>query len=211
MANREVSSNLTLSFQANITNTLDNGSVSAAQILATLFQGTIQNGVGEGQANRAWASEDRALAAGANETLDLYQMSNIDIGAGAGNDGLGQACLFEEAILIAIKHESGSGYLQVEPGTTNPITALGSHTVANGGALSEGGVRVFFEPGDVGFNLAAGTKNVKFSAVGGDLTYSVYVLGRHDDDESSSTSSLSSTSSSSLSSSTSSASSSSST
>lgn len=212
MSNRAANSNVTLSFQANISNTLDSGAQTSASIIAQLFTGQILDGIGSGQANRAWASVNRVLADGANETIDLYQMSNVDIGAGTGKDGLGQDCLFEEAIVIAIKNESSSvGYLQIEPGTANPLTALGTQTVANGGALGANGVRAWIEPGDVGINLSAGAKNVKFSASGGAVTYSIYVLGRHDDDESSSTSSASSSSSSSPSSSSSSLSSSSST
>ncbi len=211
MSNRQAQSEIKLTFQATIQNTLDSGAVTSAQINANLVVGQILNGIGIGQANRAWASVNRALGSGGNETLDLYTMSGIDIGAGPGLDGLGQACLFEEAYAIVVKQESGAGQLEIVPGTANPLNAIGSQTVANGGALNATGVRAWIEPGDAGIDLSASKKNVKFTATGGPVVYSVYVLGRHDDDESSSTSSLSSSSTSSVSSSTSSLSSSSST
>lgn len=210
MSNRSATATINLKFQAQIVNTLTNSSRTAANILADLLSGEIPDGINSGQSNRAWCSEDRALASGANETLDLYQMSNIDIGAGTGKDALGQDCLFEEITVVIIKQVTGDGRLQIEPGTTNPLTALGSHTVATDGALRSGGLFVKIELGDSGINLSAGAKNVKFTASGGALTYSIWILGRHDDDESTSSSSLSSTSSSSLSSTSSSLSSSSS-
>jgi hypothetical protein len=217
MSNRSATSVVTLKFNSTISNALDTTaggggpSVSQATIDATLLSGNIPNGINAGQANRAWASISRALGSGGNETLDLYQMIGLDIGAGSGNDALGQACLFEEIVCIIIKCEDGSaGQLQVEPGTSNPLNALGSLTVANGGALRAKGVRLWFESDEQGIDLSPTKKSVKFTAMNGAVTYSIYIIGRNDDDESSSSSSLSSSSSTSSSSSSKSSSSSSS-
>ena len=206
MSNRSQTGEIKLTFQSTITNTLDSGVPTSANIQRNLITGKIDGGIDADEANRAWCSESRSLGSGGNETLDLYEMTGIDIGAGAGNDGLGQACLFEEIVaLIVICEESSAGSLEIVPGTANPLNAVGSHTVASGGALNAGGIFARIEMGAAGINLGAGTKNVKFTANGGAVVYSVYVLGRHDDDESSSsssssTSSLSSSSSSSTSS-----------
>jgi hypothetical protein len=211
MSNRSISSaEVKLTLNATINNALNNGANVSAGITGAVVQGNIDNGVGDGEANRAWDSGTRELAEGANETLDLYTFSGIDIGAGSGNDGLGQALVMEEIVAIIIHQVSGAGRLQIEPGTSNPLTALGSHTVATDGALRANGTRAWIELGEGGIDLSASKKNVKFTASGGAVAYRILILGRHDDDESTSSSSLSSTSSSSLSSSSSSASSSSS-
>lgn len=211
MANRSANSEVTIKFRASIQNTLDNGQATSAQISAEVIKGQIENGVGANQANRAWDSGNRSLGASANETLDFYAMSGIDIGAGPGKDALGQDCLFEEIIVLIIQQISGTGRLQVEPGTSNPLTALGSLLDSAGASIKTGGSRIYAEKGEDGIDLSATKRNVKFSAVGGSLVYRVLILGRSDDDESSSSSSFSSSTSSSVSSSTSSASSSSST
>jgi hypothetical protein len=138
-------------------------------------------------------------------------MTGLDIGAGSGNDALGQALTVEEAVGIIIQHVSGDGALQIEPGSSNALNCFGSGlTVANGGALKAGGCAMLWNPGADGIDLSSTKKNLKFTAVSGDVVYSVFVLGRHDDDESSSTSSASSSSSTSSSSSSASSSSSSS-
>src|SRR5690349_16609600 len=104
MTVRAANSEIKLSFTSTITNTLDSGAKTSATISAsTLVSGKITNGIETNEANRSWASIDRQLGDGANETLDLYQMTGLDIGAGAGNDALGQACLFENAVAIIIE------------------------------------------------------------------------------------------------------------
>lgn len=217
MSTRSAEAEVKLSFNATITNALGssagagNSNVTANHN-ATIVSGRINDGIGSGQANRAWWSEGRTLGSGGNETLDLYNMTGLDIGAGSGNDALGQALTVEEAVGIIIYVDPAStGALQIEPGSSNPLNCFGSGlTVANGGALNAGGVAMLWQPGADGIDLSSTKKNLKFTASGGDVTYSVYVLGRHDDDESSSTSSLSSSSSTSSSSSSASSSSSSS-
>jgi len=205
MANESLSSaQIKLNFSATLQNVISgssSGNPASASIAADLISGQIQNGLLAGQADRLWFSERRPLGSGGQETLDLYQMVGIDIGAGAGNDALGQACIFENIFCLIVKNEADSvGTLEVQPGTANSLNAISAQTVANGGGLEPGAVRVWYSP-VLGIDLSSTKKNVKFDANSGALSYSVYVLGRHDDEESSSSSSSSSSSKSSSSSS----------
>ncbi len=198
MANESLSSaQIKLNFSATLQNIISgsaSGNPASASIQADLINGNILSGLATGQADRLWFSEERALGSGGQETLNLYQMTGIDIGAGTGNDALGQACIFENIFCLIVKNEADSaGMLEVQPGTSNPLNAIAAQTVANGGAIEPGGLRVWYSPG-VGIDLSSTKKNVKFDANGGALHYSVYVLGRHDDEESSSSSSTSSSS-----------------
>lgn len=201
MGTRSLSSgSVKLTCKATIDNTMLDGQVASAAHDVTPINTKFTDGVGADQANRVWEDRDRVLSSGATESIDLYNMVGIDIGAGVGNDALGQALTIEEIVLIVITNKSTSaGSLEVEPGASNALNALGSHTVANEGALKPGASLAKFFPGADGIDLSSTKKNVKFTASGGACTFSIYILGRHDDEESS-TSSLSSLSSSSSSS-----------
>ena len=214
MATRSLTApKISLSMSATVKNTLtDATSTSVAQPVLN-YAPTLASGFSAGQTNRGWQSKSRVLYNGGAETLDLYDMAGVDIGAGAGLDGVGQAIVFEEIVAIAIVNDNAvtaPGLLQIEPSSSNGFTALGSHTVALGGAIAGQGCVFKAQPHENGFNITdASNHNLKMTAIEGPVTYSIYILARHDDDESSSSSSSSSSlSSSSLSSSSSSSSSS---
>lgn len=213
---------MSISFKVNGTlkNVLDDGtgpSINHPSFSFTKSGTALSNGIGNNQANRAWQSRSRTIAGAGSETLDLYDLAGVDIGAGAGLDGLGQAIVFEEIVQIIFVNENDAGddgALEIEPAAVNGWTPIGIHTVAVGGALYGQGLLVKQQLDGRGFDVEDGVSHeIKLSANGGDVTYSIYILGRHDDEESSSSSSSlssSSTSSSSFSSSSSSSTSSSS-
>jgi hypothetical protein len=120
----------------------------------------IPDGVGAGHASRAWSSARRFLASGASETLDFYQFTGIDIGAGVGNDAIGLPLLLENIMSLIVTLDEGPGRLEITPGAANPANFVGSLTVANGGALNEGGTRVYHEPGMDVLDLSATKRNV---------------------------------------------------
>ena len=198
---------------ATVQNTLDDGRATTVAHPLLNYAPSLSNGIGPNQANRGWQSTNRPLANGANETLDLYDFAGVDLGAGAGLDGVGQAVVHEEIVAIAIVNENAigaAGQLEIRPGPGNGWSPIGIHTVANGGALRGQGFLMKVQPADDGFDVTdAANHLIRFTSNGGALTYSIYLLARHDDDESSSStsSSLSSSSWSSTSSSSSSTSS----
>ncbi len=192
---------IALKMTSTVQNTLTDGTVSSVAHPTWSYSQSLSDGVEDKQANRAWQSEDRALGSGASEVLDLYDMGGVDIGGGAGLDGLGQAVSpFEEIVAIAIVCESlstAAGRLEIIPDSTNGWAPIGSHTVANGGALAGGGVLFKCQVTENAFAITdASSHRINIKANGGALSYSIYILARHDAETSSSSSSLSSSSSS---------------
>lgn len=205
MGTRSASSEIKLSFQSTIRNTLDNSDTATATISGTILSGKLENGVSASQANRAWRTTGEAIASGATLDVDLYDFASFDIGAGNGLDALGQALTLEEIVGIIIKQSSGAGRLEIMPASpAGAVAWMPSLTVANGGALKNGGVFMLFQSDTDAFDIQDAVSHlIRLGANGGDVEFDMYILGRHDDDESSSSSSTSSqsTSSSSLSSS----------
>ena len=202
-------STIAVSFKVNgsMMNVLENAagpSINHPSFSFTRSGSALSNGCGNEQANRAWQSKDRAIVNGATETLDLYDLAGVDIGAGAGLDALGQAIIFEEIVQIIIVNENAigaAGILEIEPTAGVGWTPIGTHTVATGGALYGQGLLIKQQLDERGFDIDDGVNHqIDLSAVGGDVTYSIYILGRTDDEVSSSSSSSSVTSSSSSSS-----------
>lgn len=203
MGTRSASSELKLTFQSTIKNLLDNNDSATATISGTLLSGKINDGVSASQANRALRATGEAIVSGNTTDIDLYDFAGFDLGAGAGLDALGQTLALEEIVTLIIKQSGGAGRLEIMP--TSPATALAwvpSLTVANGGALKNGGVFMMHQPDTDAFDVQDGVSHVlRLGANGGDVEFDLYILARHDDDESSSSSSSSSNSSSSTSSS----------
>lgn len=187
---------ITLKMSATLQNTLDDDSVTGVAQPSLNYTKTLTDGIGADQANRAWQSSSRIIASGAQETIDLYDMGGLDVGAGAGNDGVGQACDFEEIVAVVVVNDNAVGavgQLEVLPASSNGWSPIGTYTVATGGALRGQGVLVMLQPAEQGFDVTdLSSHRVTFRAVGGDVSYSVYLLARHEDDVSSSSSSSSS-------------------
>lgn len=207
MAARRVTGKVQLQLTADLVNALDNtGKVATTQVgnVAFASQTFSTTGVASNQMNRAWEDTDIAIASAANKDINLNDFTAEDIGVGAGNDGVGLPMDLQEIVLIAIKNTTaadpgaaGGPFLEVIPTPASGWTPIGSHTVANGGAIPPGGVLLKFSPGEAGFDVIPGvSESIRLTANGGNVTASVLIFGRNDDDESSSTSSASSTSSS---------------
>lgn len=188
---------LNLKLTATVLTTLDDlSSVTANQPVLT-YAPSLANGIEQNQADRGWHSEDRALANGAQEILDLHRP--YDIGVGVGKDATGQDLIFEEVVAIVVVNENAvgaAGLLEVFPSPSEGWAPIGSHTSATGGALAGQGMLTKVQLASGAFDVAEQKHRITFRAIGGAVTYSVYVLGRHDDEESSSSgsSSLSSSS-----------------
>ena len=205
---RTVTGKVTLQVTATLTNELNNtGKVATSQIgSASFIADTFRtSGVSANQMNRGWEETEIAIASGADVEINLATFAGYDIGAGVGDDAVGLVMDLEEVVLIAIKNTTtanagalGGPFLEVEPSLASGWTPIGSHTVANGGAIPPGGLVLKYSPGEAGFDIQVGTsERIVLTANGGDVTASILIFGRNDDDESSSTSSASSGSSSS--------------
>jgi hypothetical protein len=192
-----VSPKVNATVEALVNNLLDSGAAIQASAKLELAD-NLTSGVGVKMANRIWPWQSRTLASGASQVIDLYDYAGLDFGAGAGCDQLGQALTVEAVVAIIIRNDNAAGVagsLEVEPDVTNGWTPIGTHTVATLGALRAGGVLLKYQPDSTGFDVIdASSHRIKLTANGGDITYSVMVMGRHDDETSSSSSSPSSSS-----------------
>jgi len=204
MTRRITNASFVLRMTGTMQNLLDDGTGPTVTHPSLQYQkdmSVMSSGVDNNQFNRVWQSEDRTILSGVTETLDMYDLAAVNIGAGAGLDGLGQAVDFEEIVGIAIINENAAGAdgaLEITPNAGNGWTALGSHTVATGGALYGQSVFCKFQPDRRGFDVTdAANHLLDLTANGGDVVYSIYLMARNDDEESSSSSSSSSASSSS--------------
>jgi hypothetical protein len=204
MGTRSASGDVKLQISVTIQNTMTDGQVASAQGGGTIISGRLTTGVSEEEISREWEDKDRTILSGATEDVDFYDFGSIDIGAGAGADMLGQAMTVLEIVTLVIVQTGGTGRLQINPtDPTNKLAWMPTLTVANGGALrppttddQKSCFMLHMPAGDALPVTDASSHMVRFGASGGDVTYSIYILGRHDTDESSS-SSLSSSSSSS--------------
>lgn len=195
MSIRSAEGRVSLSLSATARNVLLDG--QAATVPFAIQRNTsLTNGLGDNQITRVWSDENRELASAANETIDLYDFTGQDIGAGAGRDGLGQELIMEQIVLIYIEVVSGSGKLAINsPAPSNPVAWV--PTFSGDSALGAGSEVMFFHPLANAFPVEDGTAHqITFAASGGDVVYSLYIMGRHDTNESSSSSSASSSSSS---------------
>lgn len=190
MGTRSASSEVKLSFQSTIKNTLDNNDAATATIAGTILSGKIEDGISASQANRAWRTTSETILSGATLDIDVYDFAGFDIGAGAGNDAIGQALVLEEVVTLILKHRSGAGQLEIAPTAhAQKLAWVPSLTVANGGALKAGGVFMMHQPDTDAFDVQDGVSHIlRLKANGGDVLFDLYILGRNDDDESSSSS-----------------------
>jgi hypothetical protein len=191
--------NLAFRMTGSVTNLLSDGTRSSISHPNLNDSITLVDGIESGQVNRAWEVK-ATLLSGASITYDLYDMTGIDIGAGAGNDALGAELIIENIVAIAILNDNDTdevGDLEIIPGASDGWALIGTHTQATGGALKGQGMLCIANPKEGGFDVNSGSCNITLTAVGGDIDYQISILGRNDDEGSSSSSSSASSQSSS--------------
>lgn len=145
------------------------------------FTDTLATGTGADQADRLWSSAGRVLTSGSGETIDLYDLAAINIGAGAGLDALGQSFALAEIACLAIKNLASSvGNLLIGgEGTAATWNSLfdGSDTAKL--TLRPGGVFVAYAPVDPAYAVADVANHLlRIAASGGDVTYDILFIGR---------------------------------
>lgn len=197
MGTRSLSSpKINIKVSSTVQNLLNDSVPATCAHVGLSYSKTLTSGIGANQANRAWQLLNRSLANGAQEIIDLYNLTGWDIGAGIALDGVGQTLIFEEIVAIAIKNENAvtaDGQLEIKPSEAQGWAPIGTHTAATGGALRGQGVLVKIQLAEAGYDVANGSRHrITLKAQGGAVNYSIYVMGRHDDEESSSSSSSSS-------------------
>ena len=209
---RSATTDITLNFTSTITNVLGDGSIASVPLHHKVIAQTLANGVSANQANRVYHLKNQTILSGNTVDLSLHDFTGTDLGAGTGQDALGQAVALEEIVLLIFKQNAGPGRLEIMPSLPgSPILWIPKNylTVSGAGALKAGSVHLMYQPDENAFDVTNGISEwLRLGANGGDVTYEMLIVGRHDDNESSSSSSSSQSSSSSSSQSSSSSSSS---
>lgn len=204
-----ISPKVVVKLTATVQNTMDDGRIATGP-LSLVVDDTLVSGVENNAASRAWQwihrdSDPKVLLSGANLVIDIFDLAGFDMGAGDGNDIVGQPLQFEEVVSIFIKNGNAigaAGQLEIIPDPAQGWTPIGIHTVALGGALRGQGILFKYQPNQNGFDVTDGVNHrIRLTAVGGNVNLEIAILGRHDDEASSSSSSSSSSVSSSSSSS----------
>jgi hypothetical protein len=195
---RSISSGrIAITLSATLTSTMTDSSSVSVSHPAMSYSKSPTTGLDDNQANRTWQSKNRTIAVGAQEVIDLH--NTPDIGAGAGEDGVGLAAIFQEIVAIAIVNENTlgtDGLLEIAPSASEGWDPIGIHTEALGGALYGQGVLLKVQLDERGFAVGEQKHRITMKAIGAAVIYSIYLMGRDDADESSASgSSLSSLSS----------------
>jgi len=126
-------------------------------------------GNGPDQAEAVWHCENQALANGVAATLDLAALARTVLG------DLNHVGFVAVKALLAINHSPGGGSLLVG----------GAETEAWSGPFGAAGDRVHVPPGSpllvanrgAGWAVDAANRNLRLAAVGGDVVYSIAILG----------------------------------
>jgi len=171
--------------EATLQNLLDGDTITASASQgfdARAGAAAVVSGTAEGQADWIWSDTARAISSGANESIDLYDLGTIDIGAGAGKDALGQSVTLAEVVAILIHVDSDSvGELVVggEGSAAAFSSPFNADDDAEVGPFGAGGCCLLFNPVDPAWTVTDSSNHLlKLAATGGDLTYSITVIGR---------------------------------
>lgn len=176
---------LEASFKASISGTYINslsnsgGNVSFTfdkKIALTLTDGTTTN-----KADVMWSSTARALSGSSSEDIDVYDLSTIDIGTGAGENSLGNPITFADIVLLFVENNSTStGNLTIgnKNATSAWQTPFGASDTASVGPIPPGGFFIFGAGADPAFAVTDTDDHILKMTSSATLTYDIYIIGR---------------------------------
>jgi len=186
MSTRTATATIRATFESLIKNVLDASETGSPQIsLGDKPSLQFATGTGANQCDRMWAQKARTVANGAAESLDIYDLGSVDIGAGAGNDGLGKSVVLAEicVLMIANASTSGGNLLIGGNGTGAAWNSIfASQTSGEDDAivvLKPGGVLILAAPPDPAYAVADSTNHIlKLDSSAGTCTFDIVILGR---------------------------------
>jgi hypothetical protein len=182
MAQSLTISSLLFQLNGTYTNTL-NDTLTATHAITKSFADTLATGTSADQSDRFWSSSSRTLADAATETFDLYDLSTLNLGAGAGKDPLGQSVAFVDITCIAVFNNTtaGDGGKVIVGGDG---TAACWNSWANGDddavtIIPAGGLFTLYSPADPAWAVADTSNHLlKVTASGSAVTYDIFIVGR---------------------------------
>ena len=186
MGTRTATATFRAIFDSTIKNVLDASATGSPQVaLGNSPSLVFTSGTEANQADRMWAQKGRTITSGGPENLDVYDFGSVDIGAGAGLDGLGQSLTLAEIAAILIFNRSTSGGNLLVGGIA-AVTAWISMFVSQ--TSSEDDEILVIKPvGLIGFGAptdpayaVADTSNhlLKLDSSAGTCTFDIFILGR---------------------------------
>ena len=182
MGTRSVTATVTGLLSATNTNLLDASSTGTGSITCgETVSATFTSGTGASAVNRALSDRGRAILSAASLTVDLYDLGTLDVGAGAGVDGLGQTFALSGIKALFIYNDSASaGNLVVgNDGTTAAWNSFFSASDTASFTLVPGASVLICDPSAAGMAVADTSNHLlKFAASGGDVTFHWHMLGR---------------------------------
>ena len=158
---------LTLQLVATLTDALDLSTVRDP--LDYTFRDSLSSGTGADQADMLW-HDTRTVNASSNEDLDL---------AGSLVNGLGDTQTFVQlkGIVIAAAAGNTNNVRLTRPASTGVPLFLAA---SDGIDIRPGGLFVWYDPGDGGVAVGAGSSdliNIANSSSGTSVTYSIIIIG----------------------------------
>ena len=144
--------------------TLDLGKIKDSSQYSKTLQYT--DGTAAGQAQKIW-HDQRDLAAGGNEELDLQALARTVFGDSA-------QVVFSAIKSLLIEVTNGTGPLRLGGAATNPWQG----PLSSGGTLDVGSGDIFFQSNQNGWSVSATAKQLKLENLGSDqLTYRIILVG----------------------------------
>lgn len=196
MGTRQAVARISIQLESTIKNILDAGHTPEHKVGGPLIADNLKNGAEVDQSNRA-IRRTWTISSGNSEDIDVFDFGSVDIGAGTGNDALGQSWDAEELVLFYLMQTAGDGRCEVNVSSpSNPLPWMPTLTVANGAALRNNAGFLFYSRASDAFPVTdASAHTVRLTANGGDVTVDLILFGRNDDNPSSSSASSSTSSS----------------
>jgi hypothetical protein len=169
-----------VNFSGSLINTLTNSLAAPSALVEAAIAMSLTDGTAADKADKLWASKSRALVGATSETLDLYDLGSVDIGAGAGKDPLGGTLALVEIVAILIYNSTSStGTLTIgADGTTAAWNSIFNGDDEAAVTVKPGGFFAIGSPTDPAYAVADTSNHLLKIASSANLTYDIYVLGR---------------------------------
>lgn len=169
---------------ATLNNTLDGDAQTAGVVQGFQFRPdpSLTSGTTADKADFVWSDTGRTITSAGSESIDLYDLGSIDIGGGAGKDGLGQAVTLAEIVAIIVVNTSASAGNLIIGGEASAAawnSPFNGSDTATAGPFPPDSFWYLYSSADPAFAVADTSNHLlKLAASGGDVTYDIAVLGR---------------------------------
>lgn len=180
LSNCQIKASITGTFK----NTLSGSSGDAALPIDLDFTDSLADGTTSDQADKPWTRKGLTLSSSGTQDIDVYDLGTIDIGAGAGKDGLGGSWASAEVVgLLVTVDASSTGTLSIggEGSAAAWNSFLNASDTAKAGPIGPGGVFLIYRPDDPAFAVADTSNHLlrlTEESGSGSVTYNVCIIAR---------------------------------